>query len=283
VKITKAVAAKFLNLDSPIIVLASDPNETYSIAETLYEKSIDDFAQDEDVDLLMKLVQSELGDNFPLARFLKRRIAVHSAALPDEIRFLIEDLMSNEKLQALVATTTIAQGINFPVSAVIMGAYNYPYSGPMPVRDFWNLVGRVGRAGQDTMGWVGMAVRNDNDLQEVSTYITSASGALLSQLEKAIDNALRHADFGFERWLFVDERWSAILQYISHLRKQIQSQELFLAQLEQKLQGTLGYRQLPIDKKNFLRDNIRRYASSIWCGCSHPAGGLFSGHTDEYS
>ncbi|QYH39195.1 DEAD/DEAH box helicase [Algoriphagus sp. NBT04N3] len=263
VKITKAVAAKFLNLDSPIIVLASDPNETYSIAETLYEKSIDDFAQDEDVDLLMKLVQSELGDNFPLARFLKRRIAVHSAALPDEIRFLIEDLMSNEKLQALVATTTIAQGINFPVSAVIMGAYNYPYSGPMPVRDFWNLVGRVGRAGQDTMGWVGMAVRNDNDLQEVSTYITSASGALLSQLEKAIDNALRHADFGFERWLFVDERWSAILQYISHLRKQIQSQELFLAQLEQKLQGTLGYRQLPIDKKNFLRDNIRRYASSI--------------------
>lgn len=263
VKITKAVAAEFLNLDSPIIVLASDPNETYSIAESLYEKSSDDFAQDEDVDLLIKLVQSELGNDFPLARLLTKRIAVHSSALPDEIRFLIEDLMSNEKLQALVATTTIAQGINFPVSAVIMGAYNYPYSGPMPVRDFWNLAGRVGRAGQDTMGWVGMTVRNDNDLQEVSTYITSASGALLSQLEKAIDNALRHADFGFERWLFVDERWSAILQYISHLRKQIQSQELFLAQLEQKLQGTLGYRQLPIDKKNFLRDNIRRYASSI--------------------
>jgi len=263
VKIAKTVAANFLKLTSPIIVIASDPNETYRIAETLFEKSIDEFGADADVDLLIKLVQSELGNDFPLARFLRKRIAVHSSALPDEIRFLIEDLMSNEKLQALVATTTIAQGINFPISAVIMGAYNYPYSGPMPVRDFWNLAGRVGRAGQDNMGWVGIAVRNDQDLQDVSTYITSASGALLSQLVNAIDNALRHADLNFERWLFFDERWSAILQYISHLRMQVHSQEVFLAQLEQKLQGTLGYRQLPVEKKTFLRENIRRYANSI--------------------
>ena len=263
VKIAKTIGANYLNLASPIIVLASDPNETYSIAETLFKASVAQFEHDEDVDLLIKLVQSELGDNFPLARYLSRRIAVHSSALPDEIRFLVEDLMSSEKLQALVATTTIAQGINFPVSAVIMGAYDYPYIGPMPVRDFWNLAGRVGRAGQDSMGWVGISVRNDQDLQEVSSYITSASGALLSQLVGAIDNALKHAEFNFDRWLFIDERWSAILQYISHLRKQVQSQEAFLAQLEQKLQGTFGYRQLPADKKNFLRENIRRYANSI--------------------
>lgn len=263
VKITKAVGANFLNPTSPIIVLASDPNETYSIAETLFEKSADKFEYDGDIDLLIKLVQSELGNEFPLARFLSRRIAVHSSALPDEIRFLVEDLMSSEKLQALVATTTIAQGINFPVSSVIMGAYNYPYVGPMPVRDFWNLAGRVGRAGQDNMGWVGISVRNNQDLQEVSSYITSASGALLSQLVGAIDNALKHADFNFDRWLFVDERWSAILQYISHLRRQVQSQEAFLAQLEQKLQGTFGYRQLPDEKKKFLRESIRKYANSI--------------------
>ena len=209
-------------------------------------------------------MQSELGDDFPLARFLERRIAVHSSALPDEIRFLIEDLMAQEnKIQALVATTTIAQGINFPVSAVIMGAYNYPYKGPMPVRDFWNLAGRVGRTGQDSMGWVGLAVRNDQDLLTVAEYVRKASDDLHSQLVKAIDNALRHEEFDFDRWLFVDERWSTILQFISHLRKQTQQQEAFLAQLEQKLQGTLGYRQLPMDKKNFLRDRIRGYVSTL--------------------
>lgn len=262
-KVASCISSKILNLDSPIVVLAANPRETYTIAENIYESSQDDFENDEDVELLIRLVQSELGEHFPLARFLKRRIAVHSSALPDEIRYLIEDLMSTEKLQALVATTTIAQGINFPISAVIIGSYNYPFSGAMPVRDFWNLAGRVGRAGQDTMGWVGMAVRNETDLLEVGNYVRKAADDLHSQLVNAIDNALRHADANFDRWLFVDERWSAILQFISHLRKQTQQQDVFLAQLEQKLQGTLGYSQLPPEKKTFLRENIRRYASTI--------------------
>lgn len=262
-KIAKTVGANSLNPESPIIVLASNPNETYSIAESLFEKSDDNFRHDDDVDLLIKLVQSELGDDFPLARFLSRRVAVHSSSLPDEIRFLVEDLMANEKLQALVATTTIAQGINFPVSAVIMGAYNYPYVGPMPVRDFWNLAGRVGRAGQDSMGWVGVCVRNDSDLVSVTRYVNTASEDLLSQLVSIIDTALERPDVDFERWLFFDERWSALLQFISHLRKQTEAQDLFVAELEQKLQGTFGYRQLPSEKKAFLRSQIRRYAESI--------------------
>lgn len=263
VKMACQVASDILNLESPIIVLASNPNETYKIAESLYESFGNDVETDEDVELVIKLVQSELGENFPLSKYLKRRIAVHSSVLPDEIRFLIEDLMSNEKLQVLVATTTIAQGINFPVSAVIMGAYNYPYSGAMPVRDFWNLAGRVGRAGQDSMGWVGITVKNQADLLEVGNYVKQASDALHSQLVNAIDNALRHAEEDFERWLFVDERWSAILQYISHLRRQTQQQDAFLAQLELKLQATFGYNQLSGEKKNFLRDNLRRYVSTL--------------------
>jgi hypothetical protein len=264
IRIATAISSEILDLKSPIIVLAADPLETYTIAESLYNRSSANFDEDEDINLLIKLVQSELGDNFPLAKFLQRRIAVHSSALPDDIRFLIEDLMAKEnKLQALVSTTTIAQGINFPVSAVIMGAYNYPWKGPMPVRDFWNLAGRVGRTGQDTMGWVGLAVKNDQDLLTVAEYVKKASDDLHSQLIKAIDNALKHAEFDFDRWLYIDERWSAILQFISHLRRQTLQQETFLAQLEQKLQGTFGYRQLPTDKKNFLRERIRRYASTL--------------------
>lgn len=266
VKIAKTVGAHFLSPASPIIVLASDPNETYSIAETLFDKSDDNFGHDDDVDLLIKLVQSELGNDFPLARFLSRRIAVHSSALPDEIRFLVEDLMSSEKLQALVATTTIAQGINFPVSAVIMGSYVYKSKTgtyDMPVRDFWNLAGRVGRAGQDSMGWVGIAVRNIADFTRVTQYVKKASDELLSQLIDVVNKAMENPDVDFGRWLYYDDRWSALLQYISHLRKQTNALESFLAQLEQKLQGTFGYRQLPPEKKAFLRNQIRRYAESI--------------------
>lgn len=266
IRLASCISAEILSLDSPIIVLAADPAETYTIAESLYQKSNSHFERDEEIELLIRLVRSELSEDFPLARFLERRIAVHSSAIPDEIRFLIEDLMANEKLQALVATTTIAQGINFPISAIVVGSYAYKSkkgTKDMPTRDFWNLAGRVGRAGQDNMGWVGLAVRNDQDLLAVGQYVTQASEDLHSQLVNAIDNALRHADFDFDRWLFVDERWSAILQFISHLRRQTQQQETFLAQLEQKLQGTLGYRQLPQDKKNFLRERIRNYANTL--------------------
>ena len=263
VRIASQVASDILSLESPIIVLASNPNETYKIAEALHESVENDLELDDDVELVVKLVLSELGEDFPLANYLRRRIAVHSSALPDEIRFLIEDLMSNGKLQVLVATTTIAQGINFPVSAVLMGAYHYPYTESMPVRDFWNLAGRVGRAGQDSMGWVGIAVKDQTDLLKVGNYVKKASEDLLSQLVDAIDSALRHADKDFDRWLFVDERWSAILQYISHLRRQTQEQDAFIAQLELKLQATFGYRQLSIEKKNFLRDNLRRYVRTL--------------------
>lgn len=265
-KVATKLAEQILDLNSPIIVLASTINETFDIADKLLEHN-EEIEPDEDVDLVKRLVASELGDDFPLVKYLDHRIAVHSSAIPDEIRILIEDLMSKKgKLRALVATTTIAQGINFPVSAVVMGSYIYRakgYSYDMPVRDFWNLAGRVGRAGQDQMGWVGIALKNDNELTKVVEYVKKASDQLLSQLVDAIEKALNHVDEDFSRWLWYDARWTAVLQYISHLRNQVREQDQFLAQLEQKLQGTFGYRQLPQENKNILRDKIRRYAAGL--------------------
>lgn len=265
-QLAQLLASRLLDINHPIIVLARHPGETYEIADYLYQKSAA-AEPDAEIDLLKRLVQTELGASFPLAKYLDRRIAVHSSALPDEIKLLIEDLMSKgNKLQVLVATTTIAQGINFPVSSVIMGSYSYPMrtgTKNMPVRDFWNLAGRVGRAGQQEMGWVGVALKNDEDLLEVADYVRKASDDLHSQLVHAIDSALKFPNEDVDRWLFVDERWSAILQFISHLRRQTDQQSTFIAQLEQQLQGTLGYRQLPTAKKTFLRERIRRYASTL--------------------
>lgn len=101
------------------------------------------------------------------------------------------------------------------------------------------------------MGWVGISARNNDDLFKITQYVQKASDDLLSQLVGAIDTALQRADEDFSRWLYFDERWSAILQYISHLRKQTRHLDEFLSQLEQKLQSTFGYRQLPENKKQF--------------------------------
>ena len=115
---------------------------------------------------------------------------MHHSGLSDEVRVLIEWLMERGKLNILVATTTIAQGINFPVSTIIMASIAYPYTSEMPIRDFWNLVGRAGRAGQNDVGMIGITIgaRNDNQKQEelakLTRYVKKSTEELFYQLKK---------------------------------------------------------------------------------------------------
>jgi len=60
----------------------------------------------------------------------------------------MEWLFEESELKFLVATTTIAQGVNFPVTGVVMASHQYPYGEDMPPEDFWNIAGRAGRVGQ---------------------------------------------------------------------------------------------------------------------------------------
>ncbi len=191
VQFASLLAGKILDPQSPIIVLASSPSETFKIADLLELTVTREFELDPEIELIRRYVESEMGPDYPLSKYLTKRIAVHSAALPDEVRILVEDLMGKEKLQVLVATTTIAQGINFPISAVIAGSLSYPFGKEMPVRDFWNLAGRVGRAGQQEMGWMGIALKNEGELSKVGRYVEKASDELHSQLVKVIENAFR--------------------------------------------------------------------------------------------
>jgi replicative superfamily II helicase len=263
IKIVQLTSKNISNSENPIIILAAKVDETFQIAEYLYNNSLTDIVNDEDINLLQKFVKAELGENFPLVKYLDKGIAIHSSAIPDDIRQLIELLMEKGKLNVLVATTTIAQGINFPVSAVIMGSYNYPFQGPMPSRDFWNIAGRVGRVGQHDMGWIGIASRNNNDLITISEYVKKASEDLLSQLTDLLQNVQDIPNEDFAKWLYRDERWSAVLQYISHLRKQVNDLNQFITQLEQKLQDTLGYRQISEEKKRYLFNKLNDYVSKL--------------------
>lgn len=262
-----ALAASSLS-DKSSIILAKTPGDTFDIAKDLWDYSTETYPEDEDIELAIKYIEAELGIDFPLCNFLKKRIGIHSAALPEEVRFLIEDLMSKEKLNTLVATTTISQGINFPVSSVIMASYSYPFK-IMPHRDFWNMVGRVGRTGQKNIGFVGIILKNDNELQKVMTYVSDAAATLQSQMVSMIQKALDNPDVRFEQWLFREPKWSSLLQYISHIFKQTQALDSFIANLEINLQSTFGYRQLNERQKSYLRSNIREYVERVAPG--HPA------------
>ena len=98
--------------------------------------------------LVQKYLKSEISPDFELIDMLSKGVGVHNAGLSDEARQLMEWLAEEGILRVLCATTTVAQGINFPVSSVFIQSVSLPSnrrSRDMKPREFWNLAGRAGR------------------------------------------------------------------------------------------------------------------------------------------
>jgi replicative superfamily II helicase len=260
--LTSIVASQFSNHDS-ILILANRVRDTYKIADNL-AKDIDDLATpDKTILLARKFIISELGEDFPLANFLLKGIGIHHSGLPEEVRFLMETLMERGLIKYLVATSTIAQGINFPVSAILMATYSYPYTSQMPINDFWNLAGRAGRIDQRSVGIVGIASKDDDDSRKITAYLKEATVDLASTLERMVDEAIALSeDFNLEM-LYNRPEWSIFLQYIAHMYKQSENLSDFLNAIELTMRRTWGYSKLPDKKRKMLLEKVKKYAESL--------------------
>jgi replicative superfamily II helicase len=266
-----SLVAKDFQAMEGILVIARSPADTYKIADNIYnllsEVTIE---QNQDVRLIQKFVASELGNDFPLVKFLDKGIGVHSAALPDEIKFLLEGLMEAGHLKYLVCTTTIAQGINFPVSAIFMASYAYPYTPHMPTKDFWNLAGRA-----KSLGVVGIATTSDDDRTKLKKFLKTAADDLVSVLTTMVNDLNDLGDDLNIGQLFYKPEWSNFLQYISHIYTQARDIEEFLSEVELSLRRTYGYRKLSEPDKQKLAQGVKEYAKSInkgWAKLSDSTG-----------
>lgn len=111
-----------------------------------------------------------LGKNHVVSKCLHYNIGIHNSDLPDELKKSIESDFKNKKLKVLIASNTISHGINFPIKNTIIHALNYDEEGYVSKRDFWNLVGRTGRAGKETEGKILFVVRNQMDRKRFEDY-----------------------------------------------------------------------------------------------------------------
>lgn len=84
-------------------------------------------------------------------------IGLHHAGLNEKDRKLVEELFCNQKTQVLVATSTLAWGVNFPAHLVIVKGTEY-YDGKtkryvdFPITDVLQMMGRAGRPQFDDSG-----------------------------------------------------------------------------------------------------------------------------------
>lgn len=261
-----AMTARKLKARGPVIAMHSRPDYVWKLAERI--KSGQTRAMTDDVRFVQEYVAAELGAQYPLVDLLAHRIGMHHGGLPEEIRMLMEWLFEKGQLDVLAATTTIAQGVNFPVSGVVMASTHYPQgknSVPMPPEDFWNVAGRAGRVSQGQLGVVAVVAKDQQEVAKRKEFINKQTGDLnsaLVQLAQAAADEL--SDLG--RIVYNHPEWSSFLQYLVHTYRQMGAPVNFADQIEQVLRGTLGFEKLRVTDSQLARrllDGIRTYVDYI--------------------
>ena len=116
--------------------------------------------EDESMDRLLRQVQDP-----NLKHFLAFGIGVHHAGLHENDRKITEQLFVDQRIQILIATSTLAWGVNFPAHLVIVKGTEY-YDGKLkryvdfPVTDVLQMMGRAGRPQFDDEGVAVILVHN---------------------------------------------------------------------------------------------------------------------------
>lgn len=89
-----------------------------------------------------------------LRNCLAQGIAFHNADLDRAERYAIESTFRDpgSALKVLVATTTLAMGVNTPAWSVVIAGLEHPGASPYTVAEYKNMVGRAGRLGYTTKG-----------------------------------------------------------------------------------------------------------------------------------
>lgn len=258
-----AITARKLKVRGPLIAMHSRPDFVWSLAEKIKSERLPNLS--DDVRFVQKYVAAELGTQFPLVDLLSHGVGVHHGGLPEEVRMLMEWLFEKGRLEVLAATTTIAQGVNFPVSGVVMAATSYPYGQPMPPEDFWNIAGRAGRVSQGQLGVVALVAKDESEVIQRRGFIHRATGDLnsaLIQLAQAAGEGM--LDLG--KFVYSRPEWSGFLQYLVHTYRQMEQPANFADQIEQVLRGTLGFEKLRTANSQIARSllsGVRAYIADM--------------------
>jgi len=106
---------------------------------------------------LREFLEERLGADHPLVDCVRHGVAYHHAGLPVDVLGALEQAMRSEVLLAMSATSTLTDGVNLPVRTVLICETRYEGQDPGQQLDaprLLNAVGRAGRAGRETEGWI---------------------------------------------------------------------------------------------------------------------------------
>lgn len=261
-----AAMAKVFSSRGTSVAITDKIKNSWAMARILSNEFAAADNPSDEIKLVQKFLATEISPRFELIEFLSRGIGVHHAGLADEVRTLIEWLAERDQLKVLCATTTIAQGINFPVSSVFLSTPNRAYGKKMSKREYLNLVGRAGRMDQDSVGVVGVAAGNSPET--IKVFLKEATEELVSRLVTLLDQIEKAGQLNNLSLLIQEDQWADFRSYIAHMWNETKNLGVLLSEAEQLLRNTYGYSILQSNNKDkakavALLDATKKYATQL--------------------
>lgn len=214
---TAAMLAYKLSKKGNCLIFCAQVRYTKSVGKSflklfnLYEKTNneiqDQFKENENLDSLF-LAKKWFGKDEIITKCIKKGIGIHYGNMPQPLRKAIEKDFREGKLQVLISTNTLGQGLNLPIKNLIIHSVeinprrnNYK---AISVNDFWNVVGRAGRAGKETEGHVIYLSFDDKDDKLFKKYTNINNLDNIESTLYALLRALvtyRIGEKTFQKWL----------------------------------------------------------------------------------
>ena len=206
---TAAELAYAFSEQGPVLVFCTQPNWVESVCKAIINKSIHyrhltgepvhaHFASTEPTRSL-ELAREWLGEGHIVTQALSQGVASHHGRMPNIVREAVEVDCRAGRFRIVVATNTLAQGVNLPVKTVIIhSTWRADDEGQrhrIPIRDYWNIAGRAGRAGMETEGLIVHITLNRQDMRDFNHYsnksnLEPVTGALYGLLEQLISSRI---------------------------------------------------------------------------------------------
>jgi superfamily II DNA/RNA helicase len=199
VQTTAMVASKFAQ-SGPTLIFAAEKRQIEWLTDNLIElltwleasgkSPTPSLTHSEEPDLdSYRVARDWLSDDHPLMKALKHGVGVHHGDLPDPVRNAVEYDFKSERIDILISTTTLGQGVNLPIRNVIFYETDFKYledgelvTDRIPVRDFWNICGRAGRAGEETEGKAVFVCQSSKDKEKLKYYLEEEYEEVISEL-----------------------------------------------------------------------------------------------------
>jgi superfamily II DNA/RNA helicase len=214
---------------------------------------------------ITRYLETEFGRSSDLAAAIQHGVAYHHAGLSQEARILIESLVRDGDIDVICGTTTLAQGVNFPISSVIVESLQKGKGGRLSYTDFWNIAGRAGRALVDTVGLVAFPSPNSRKRREIDEFLAGEAEEISSQLARLVDRVDEIENEFSLRNVREFQELSPLLQFLAHALRVAGAADI-AEDVEDVLRSSLVYHQLrreSEDSANKLLELCRAYLESL--------------------